>query len=267
MSVVRSGRISASWAKEHSSSPSSRVHGAAHVRHARTDLGALVGVEQPAVPAHRFVEGDRDAHRCGRHREVRLAGADALVRAHRGGDPQMPGEVRDQRLGQIVASRDRVVVQPRVELRRPDLVGAVDVDTSTRRSSRPIIGISEKLASAGAATSGRGRWCRMTSAVGTSASTVRLRQRRPFWCTATTAVAVDRPFGDDVEDEFDRRANHDGTGEHRVRRPHRFVRESFGHSDNRLREHLGALHHLPLVLPGNAGVAGEPVGAVGLHVE
>ena len=33
----------------------------------------------------------------------------------------------------------------------------------------------------------------MTSPVGTSASTVMLRQRRPFWCTATIAVAVERP--------------------------------------------------------------------------
>src|SRR5271166_3661759 len=67
--------------------PRLRVHGAAYVRHARADLGALVRVEQPAVPVHRFVEGDRDRHGCGRHGEVRLAGADAFVRAHRGGDP------------------------------------------------------------------------------------------------------------------------------------------------------------------------------------
>ena len=70
-----------------------------------------------------------------------------------------------------------------------------------------------------------------------------------------------------VEEQFDRRPDRDGTGEHSVRRPHRFVRESFCRSHNRLGDHLGALHHLPAVLAGEAGVAGEPVGPVGLYVE
>src|ERR1700726_1508783 len=33
-----------------------RVHRAAHVRHSRANLGALMGVEQPPVPTHGFVE-------------------------------------------------------------------------------------------------------------------------------------------------------------------------------------------------------------------
>ena len=107
----------------------------------------------------------------------------------------------------------------------------------------------------------------MTSPVGTSASTVMLRQRRPFWCTATTAVAVDRPSATTSRIELDRRADGHGAGEHRVRRAHRLVRKSFGHRDNRLGEHLGALHHLPFVADRDAGVAGEPVLPVGLHVE
>jgi hypothetical protein len=55
-----------------------------------------------------------------------------------------------------------------------------------------------------------------------------------------------------------------------VRRAHRLVREALRHRDNRLREHLGAFHHLPTVLAGpnvTAGVAGEPILPVGLHVK
>lgn len=74
-------------------------------------------------------------------------------------------------------------------------------------------------------------------------------------------------LGDDVEDEFDRRADRDGAGEHRVRRADRLVREAFGHRDDRLGEHLGAFHHLSFVAGGDAGVAGEPVLPVGLHIE
>ena len=111
---------------------------------------------------------------------MRLAGADALVRAHRRRNPKVAGEVRDQRLGQIVAGRDRVVVQPGVQLRRPDLVGAVDVDDVDQPQLPPGHRHLETLASAGAATSGRGRWWRITSSVGTSASTVTVMQRRSF---------------------------------------------------------------------------------------
>ncbi len=52
-----------------------------------------------------------------------------------------------------------------------------------------------------------------------------------------------------------------------MRRPDRLVRESFGHRDNRLGEHLGALHHLAFVAAGDAGLAGEPVLPVGPHVK
>ena len=73
-----------------------------------------------------------------------------------------------------------------------------------------------------------------------------------------------------VADQLDGRPDGDGTGEHRVRRAHRLVRKSFRHSDNRLGDHLGALYHLPLVLPGpdvTGGLRGEPVGSVGPRVE
>jgi hypothetical protein len=74
------------------------------------------------------VEADSDRHRRGRHRQVRLGGADALVRAHRRRDAKVASEVRYERLGEVVARRHGVVVQPGVQLRRSDLVGAVDVD-------------------------------------------------------------------------------------------------------------------------------------------
>lgn len=44
-----------------------------------------------------------------------------------------------------------------------------------------------------------------------------------------------------VDDQFDRRANGDGTAEHGVRRTHRLVRKSLRHSDNRLGDHLGTV--------------------------
>ena len=55
------------------------------------------------------------------------------------------------------------------------------------------MGIGETFASAGAATFGRGSSWRMTSSVGTSASTVMVIARLPFCSAVTTAVAVDRP--------------------------------------------------------------------------
>ncbi|EUA38004.1 hypothetical protein I549_0844 [Mycobacterium avium subsp. avium 2285 (R)] len=90
----------------------------------------------------------------------------------------------------------------------------------------------------------------MTSPVGTSASTVMLRQRRPFWCTATTAVAVDRPSATTSRTSSmggPTATARENTG---VRRAHRLVSEPLGHRDDRLREHLGALDHLAFVAPG-----------------
>ena len=81
------------------------------------------------------------------------------LRAHRRRDPEMAGEIGDQRLGQIVALRDRVVVQPRVEFWRPDLVGTVDVNHVDEPQFPPDHRHREEFESAGAATSGRGRWC------------------------------------------------------------------------------------------------------------
>ncbi len=74
-------------------------------------------------------------------------------------------------------------------------------------------------------------------------------------------------FGHHVKNKFDRGADNDGAGEHSVCRPYRLVGESLRHRHNRLREHLGAFDDLPLVLAGDAGLAGEPVGPVSLRVE
>ena len=52
-----------------------------------------------------------------------------------------------------------------------------------------------------------------------------------------------------------------------MRRAHRLVRESLGHRDNRLGEHLSAFYHLAFVAVGDAGVTGEPILPVGLNVE
>lgn len=107
----------------------------------------------------------------------------------------------------------------------------------------------------------------MTSSVGTSASTVMLRQRRPFWCTATTAVAVDRP-----SDTTSRTSSIGG--------PTITARENtacaertdlsgnlFGHRDDRLGQHLSALRHLTFVADRDTGDPGEPVVSGALHVE
>lgn len=74
-------------------------------------------------------------------------------------------------------------------------------------------------------------------------------------------------LGHHVQDELDRWADDHRTREHRVRRTHRLVRESFGHGHNRLGEHLGAFHHLTFVADRDAGVPGEPVVPVGPHVK
>ena len=75
-------------------------------------------------------------------------------------------------------------------------------------------------------------------------------------------------LADDVDLQLDRAgADHHRPREHRVHRPHRLLREPFGRSDDRLREHLGALDDLTLVLAGGPGLRDEAVWPVGLHVE
>jgi len=75
------------------------------------------------------------------------------------------------------------------------------------------------------------------------------------------------PLADYVDLQFDGPGpDHDGAGEHRGYRTHRLLREPFGHSDNRLGEHLRALHHLPLILPGGSRLGGEAVLSILLHV-
>jgi hypothetical protein len=74
-------------------------------------------------------------------------------------------------------------------------------------------------------------------------------------------------FRDDVDDEFDRWPDQNGTREHRVHRAHRLLGEALGRGDDRLGQHLGALHDLTLVRADDAGLADELVGAIRLHVE
>ena len=73
-------RIIPSWTNEASSVALLGEHLAPHVGHAAADLGALVVVEQPAVPGHRIVEGHRDGHHGGGQGPVGLGGADPAVR-------------------------------------------------------------------------------------------------------------------------------------------------------------------------------------------
>ena len=66
---------------------------------------------------------------------------------------------------------------------------------------------------------------------------------------------------------FDVLLDHDGATEHRMCGPHRLIRKPFGRSDNRLRQHLGALDHLALVVSCDARRSRDAIGTVGLHVE
>ena len=107
----------------------------------------------------------------------------------------------------------------------------------------------------------------MTSSDGTSVNTVIVMQRLPFCCAVTIAVAVDRPsWTTSMSNSSGARTQH-RPGEHRMRGSHRLVRKPFGDSDNRLCQHLGALHHLALVLTRDAGRCGVVVGPVRSHVE
>ena len=93
-------------------------------------------------------------------------------------------------------------------------------------------------------------------------------QRLPFCFAATTAVAVDRPsLTTSISSSTGPAPDHDRPREHRVHRAHRLVREPFGHSHNRLGQHLGALNHLPLVLTRRARLGDEAVLPIRLHVE
>ena len=87
----------------------------------------------------------------------------------------------------------------------------------------------------------------MTSAEGTSVNAVTVMHRLPFCFDATTAVAVDRPSATTSSPNSTGGPDHDGPREHRVHRTHGLLREAFGHSDDRLCEHLSALDHLALV--------------------
>ncbi len=75
-------------------------------------------------------------------------------------------------------------------------------------------------------------------------------------------------FADHVDLQLDGTgADHDRPREHCVHRAHRLVREPFGHSDNRLGQHLGSFDHLPFVLTSESGLGDELVLPGGLHVE
>src|SRR6266571_280379 len=124
-SVGREGPDHGVLGERRHQAPFLREHLAADVTHARADVGALVVIADPAVPLHRIVEAHPDGHDRGRDRVMRLGRADPRMGAHRGGDGQVPGEVRQQRAAQVIAAGHGVVAQPGVHHRRPDLVGAV----------------------------------------------------------------------------------------------------------------------------------------------
>ena len=75
-------------------------------------------------------------------------------------------------------------------------------------------------------------------------------------------------LADHVDVQLDRAgADHHRTREHRIHRPHRLLRKPFGHSDNRLRQHLRAFDDLSFVLAGGPGLGDESVLSIGRHVE
>ena len=213
------------------------------------------------------MEADRDRHRRGGHGQVRLASADPLVRPHRRRNAKVAGEIRDKRLGQVVTSGDRVVVQPRVQLRRPDLVGTVHVhhvDQAQLASGHRHLG---DVRVGGCGDFGPGQVV-ADDVVGRHVGEHRHRDAALAVLLRRDDRGGRRPaFVDDVDEQFDRCADHHRAGEHRMSRAHRLVRKPFGHSDNRLCQHLGALHHLALVLPRDARRGSDVVRAVGLHVE
>jgi hypothetical protein len=208
------------------------------------------------------MEADRHRHRRGRHGQVRLGGADALMSAHRGRNAKVAGEIRDQRLGQIVAARNGVVVQPGVQLRRSDLVGAVDVDHVDKSQfpaghrHRPVVSVG-----------GRGhlgtRQVVADDVVGRHIKQCRHRDgATPALHHANHCGRCGAPFRDDIDVELDRWAHQHCAGEHSMHRAHRLLRKPFGHRDYHLREHLGAFHDLAFVLGGDAGI-GDKTAVVG----
>ena len=100
----------------------------------------------------------------------------------------------------------------------------------------------------------------MTSAVGTSASTVVVMQRFPFCLAVTTAVAVERPsLTTSMSSSTGPAPTMTARANTAVHRAHRLVGKPLGGGHDRLREYLRALDHLSLVVTGKAGLRDERV--------
>jgi hypothetical protein len=199
---------------------------------------------------------------------MRLRGTDAFVRTHCRRDAEMPSEIRDQRFGETIVGRDRVVVQPCVQLRRPYLVGAVHIDDvdqsqlpSRHRHGRLVRSVgtgdirSRQLMADDVRGGNVGEHGRGDAPLSVLLGRDDRRRRRPS-------------LVDDVEFQLHRaRPHHDRPREHRRDRADRFLRKAFGHSDNRLCYHLRALDHLAIVLARGPRLGDESILSVGLHVE
>ena len=117
------------------------------VGHAPSHLGALVVVEEPAVPGHGIVEATVMVITAVDSRLVGVGRAHTRVRPHGGRDGQVAGEVGQQRPGQVGPPGDGPVPQPGVEDRgaRPrrgrwgptSPPGAAPAPTSACRRARP----------------------------------------------------------------------------------------------------------------------------------
>ncbi len=81
------------------------------------------------------------------------------------------------------------------------------------------------------------------------------------------AEAVERPLGDDIDVENDRRTHQDCACEHTVHRANRLALEALCGGDDHLGENLGALDDLPLVGVGDTGGGDVAVLALGFDVE
>lgn len=158
-------------------------------------------------------------------------------------------------------------MQPRIQFRRPHLVGTVDVD-DIDEPQLPAVHRHFRNVGVG----GRNhRWARQVMLDHIPGGDVGQHRHGQ----AALAVLIGRDdrggrrsaFMDYVEDQFERRADDDGAAENGVRRAHRLALEPARHGHDGLRDHLGAFHHLPPVVAGDSSVGGEPIDPLGAHLE
>ncbi len=159
-------------------------------------------------------------------------------------------------------------MQPRIQFRRTHLVGAIHVD-DVDQPQLPAGHRHLRLVRA-IGTRDIGPWQVMADDVGGGHIGEHGRRDAPL---AVLFRRDDRscrrpPLAHNVEFQLDRtRTDHDRTGEDSGHRANRLLRKAFGHSDNRLSEHLCSLDDLTIILTRRARIGGEFVLAVGLHVE